>query len=48
MKTKENKVVKKYDTVEEMRKIRSEISSELEGMSSEQILEYFKQPRLHN
>jgi len=48
MKTKEKKLVKKYDAVEQMRKIRDEISSEIAGMNTEQILEYFKQPRLHS
>ncbi len=48
MKTKEKKVVKKYDAVDEMRKIRNKISSEITSMSTEQILEYFKQPRLHS
>ena len=47
MKTKETKIVKKYDAVKEMRKIRDKISSEIAGMNAEQILVYFKQPRLH-
>ena len=46
MKTKEKKSVKKYDAVKEMRRIRDKISSEIADMSMEQILEYFKHPRL--
>ena len=47
MKTKEKKVAKKYDAVKEMRKIRDQISLEIAGMNAEQIMAYFKQPRLH-
>jgi len=47
MKTKDKKVVKKYDSVKEMRKIRDKISKEITGMNAEQIMAYFKQPRLH-
>ena len=47
MKTKEKKVDKKYDAVKEMRKIRDQISLEIAGMNAEQMMAYFKQPRLH-
>ena len=46
MKTKEKKVIKKYDAVKEMRKIRDKISSEIAGMNAEQIMAYFKQRRM--
>ena len=46
MKPKEKKVAKKYDSVKEMRKIRDQISSEIVGMDTKQILAYFKQERL--
>ena len=46
MKTKEKKSAKKYDAVKEMRKIRDKISLEIAGMNAEQMIAYFKQPRL--
>jgi hypothetical protein len=45
-KTKEKKVIKNYDAVKEMRKIRDKISSEIANMNSEQMIAYFKQSRL--
>ena len=40
------KIVKKFDAVKEMRKIRDEISLDIADMNYEQMKEYFKQPRL--
>ena len=46
-KAKEKKIVKKFDAVKEMRKIRDEISLDIADMNYEQMKAYFKQPRLH-
>ena len=46
MKTKEKKVIKNFDAVKEMRKIRDKISLEIADMTHEQIIAYFKQSRL--
>ena len=46
MKTREKKIAKKYDAVKEMRKIRDKISSEIAGMSAEQMIAYFKKHKL--
>ncbi|MHA8091934.1 hypothetical protein V7S78_05405 [Aquirufa regiilacus] len=42
MKTTEG-TIKGYDCVKSFRKIKTRISKELEGLSNEQILEYFKE-----
>jgi hypothetical protein len=42
MKTSEG-TIKGYDCVKSFRKIKTQISKELEGLSNEQILEYFKE-----
>ncbi|MET4082277.1 hypothetical protein ABIB40_002235 [Pedobacter sp. UYP30] len=42
MKTKDKKTEKDFDTVKTFRKIKESISKELEGKSTEQILEYLK------
>ena len=47
MKIKVKKLAKKFDAVKEMRRIRDKISAEIAGMNAEQMIAYFKQPRLH-
>ena len=42
MKTSEE-TIKGYDCVKSVRRIRAKINKELEGLSNEQILEYFKE-----
>ncbi len=46
MKTKEKRSIKNYDAVKEMRKIRDKISLEIADMNAEEIIAYFKRPRL--
>lgn len=36
---------KKFDAVKLMRKLRDEINREIDGMSTEQIIEYFRRAR---
>lgn len=42
MKTKEKKAEKDFDTVKTFRKIKDSISKDLEGKSTEHILEYLR------
>ena len=44
MKTK-NKKTKDFDAVKFMRQVRDKISNDVAGMSTEQIMEYFKKNR---